>query len=449
MSNTISSSTKPSSSNSSRMILLVSSSAAALGLLVYFLVQRNKRLLTRDRAAESIRSIRHYFTSKLTSQTTPNQTTRAAPNVEFRRRIDQIERAISQQSSQRPVSHPISSQDRSNRPVSTRSSDTDQLTRPIERFISLAKCWQRNGHSLEPDPDVAAELGIFLDILLSKFDSLDPNRSREVSAELAAVAQLSSFQHSSILTLKRLVLILDAHFTPLNLDLFAQYAFNNARGESCTDVLVDLLSCARSLAADKPLLDELIDDESLVDRFLRLLHTYVLELDRSGHNVRRARKLNTIKTSALDILSRLLAGVRGRKQATGRFVSCLSELEAIEFPVVDLKHNGGRLRCSSISLESRFEVLEAYVRFVESFLILVEECSASGVPCESGMLGYLMSAKFYARLDECFKLSTINQDESLRARIESVFLVWNQVNSNLNGQKEEVKEISSNNSIVL
>lgn len=405
----------PNNSNirSSRLILASSSAAAALALVAY--------LIYRKRPTTSFYgSILTYFNSPppppppSKSNPEPATTKRtSASSDEFLKRMKPFEKPPL--GIERPPHRPskTSSRIRTIETAPTSNETDDELTRLVDKFLSMSKRWPNS----EPD----SEFTQIVNLLLDQFGSIDSSRSREISSQLASMSTSASFK--PVLTLHKLICLLCAHFSPKNVNLFSGYTFNNTLGEASTDVLVDLMTTLRSLSESASFLTELYGNEQLGQLVLRVLYAYIYELGKNGDNVRRARKLAAIKSMSLDVLSRVLDGFKNNlatnQHGAEVFVVHLSRLEAIQLPMVDKR--------IAAAATSRLEMLESYVRFVNSYLGLVAQLKLVPQTISSGclsMFGYLMSRKFYVGLNEYFKRE---DTKHINESIESVFRSWNLV----------------------
>jgi hypothetical protein len=474
----------------------ITASASALGLVSIYLLYLNKNSL-RSKLINLCRTPFNYFTNPSMSDdnhhssatnaidTTTLNTNRTPPNPEFVKKREHFanlnstkkfgDTTLPSSSSPKNSENPKFRKNELSKDVMQTGDDFRASTRssimlsPLDVEINrnVAKLKQNIDHwsrkdplTFEPNADCQIDLFKLIEFMLENFAQIDPNKRIEISTYFERLSEFNFFQQSdSINCISFLNVLNSLYSSSRNKDLFENYVYNNTNGELATDVVELLLKVSLNMTKSSgENLKEMLDSELINEILLKLLHSYIVDLEKNRNNVKRTKRVESIKLTSLRILGNILDffhkhisdeenGEELIRRNASAFVMAFLHMEPIFLPN-EAKFGQGRRQFSSSfhlnslsssreSLSSKQQyhelMLHEYIRFVNSFLKLFVEIlnderfadlnAAIGDSGESRTFyGYLIGSRFFDGVQSCFQISN-KIDEMVAFIIKSLFRV--------------------------
>jgi hypothetical protein len=154
------------------------------------------------------------------------------------------------------------------------------------------------------------ELFKSIDFVLDNFTRIsDLNKRLDLAACLCDLSTHDFLTDDQTVQLMiKYVHILNTDYSRHNSDLFENYRFNNTYGELSTDIVKTLLQTILNLISTgrDHLKQHLAGSAQLTQFIVQLLYSYLIDLDKNKNNVKRLRKIESIKLVSFKILNQLL-----------------------------------------------------------------------------------------------------------------------------------------------
>lgn len=488
---------QPSSIKVNSQKIFIAASASAIGLVSFYLIYLNKNSL-KSKLINLCRTPFKYFTNPSMSDdnqhssatnvidTTTLNTNRTPPNPEFVKKREHFANLNSTKKfgyTTLPSSSSPKNSENSKFRKNELSKDTMQtgddfrastrssiMLSPLDIEINrnVAKLKQNIDHwsrkdplTFQPNDDCQIELFKLIDFTLENFIQIDPNKRIEISTYFERLSEFNFFQQSNSIKCISFLNILNSFYSSSrNKDLFENYVYNNTNGELATDVVELLLKVSLNMTkSSDENLKEMLDSELVNEILLKLLHSYIVDLEKNRNNVKRTKRVESIKLISLQILANILDffhkhisdeenGEELIRRNASAFVMAFLHMEPIFLPNEAKFGQGRRQFSSSLNLNSNLSgsreslsskqqyhdlMLHEYIRFVNSFLKLFVEilsderfADLNAAIGDSGQsrtfYGYLIGSRFFDGVQSCFQISN-KIDEMVAFIIKSLFRV--------------------------